>query len=37
MMDVGQRLLKRDGPLWHFYAKREVENLLNEVGSTAPG
>ena len=36
MMDVGQRLLRRDGPLWHFYTKRAVESLLNEVGSSAP-
>ena len=35
MMDIGQRLLKRDGPLWHFYTKRAVESLLNEVGSSA--
>jgi len=35
MMDVGQRLLKRVGPLWHFYAKDEVDKLLNEVGSNA--
>ena len=36
MADLGQRLLKRDGPLWHFYTRPEVENLLNEVSSSAP-
>ena len=37
MTDIGQRLMKRDGPVWHFYTKRDVESLLNEVGSGAPG
>ena len=31
MIDVGQRLLKRDGPIWNFYSKRDVEDLLSEV------
>ena len=31
MMDVGQRLLKRDGPILNFYSKRDVEDLLSEV------
>ena len=36
MMDLGQRLLRRDGPIWHFYSKRDVENLLSEAGSSVP-
>jgi hypothetical protein len=36
MTDLGQRLLKRDGPIWSFYTKRDVENLLNEVRSSSP-
>jgi hypothetical protein len=35
MLELGQRLLRRDGPLWHFYGKRDVENLLTEVSSGA--
>jgi hypothetical protein len=31
MTDIGQRLLKRDGPLWNFYDKSDVEALLSEV------
>ncbi len=33
MLELGQRLLRREGPLWHFYGKRDVENLLTEVNS----
>src|SRR5713226_6058388 len=29
MTDLGERLLRRDGPIWHFYTKRDVENLLS--------
>lgn len=36
MTDLGQRLLQRQGPIWNFYSKRDVENLLNEVGSSTP-
>lgn len=31
MADLGQRLLKRAGPLWHFYSKGDVENLLSQI------
>lgn len=31
MADAGARMLKRDGPLWNFYSKAEVENLLSEL------
>lgn len=31
VIDIGQRLLKRDGPIWNFYDKRSVEDLLSEV------
>ncbi|HYR22824.1 MAG TPA: hypothetical protein VEP30_07880 [Chthoniobacterales bacterium] len=36
MMDLGRRLLGRDGPIWNFYSKRDVESLFNEVASTVP-
>ncbi len=35
MTDLGQRLLKREGPLWNFYSKGDVENLLSEITSNA--
>src|SRR4051812_47992993 len=35
MLDLGQRLLRREGPIWHFYSKRDVENLLGEVSAPA--
>lgn len=31
MTDLGQRLLKRAGPVWNFYSKGDVENLLSEI------
>ena len=31
MMDLGQRLMRRDGPLWNFYSRRDVENLISEA------
>jgi hypothetical protein len=31
MTDLGQRLLKRAGPLWNFYSRLDVENLLGEI------
>lgn len=31
MTDLGQRLLRRNGPVWNFYSKRDVESLLTEV------
>ena len=31
MADLGQRLLKREGPLWNFYSKDDVEKLLSEI------
>ena len=33
MIDLGHRLLRRDGPLWNFYSKSDVEDLLGEVAS----
>jgi hypothetical protein len=36
MTTLGERLLKRDGALWNFYSKRNVETLLNEVSSSPP-
>ncbi|HWY39712.1 MAG TPA: hypothetical protein VNX27_02850 [Chthoniobacterales bacterium] len=35
MTDLGRRLLHRDGPLWNFYSKGDVENLLSEITSGA--
>ena len=34
MADAGARMLKRDGPLWNFYSKADVENLLSEISAT---
>jgi hypothetical protein len=34
MVEIGRRLLDRDGPVWNFYEKRDVEELLNQVGAT---
>jgi len=31
MANIGQRLLKRDGALWNFYSRSDVESLLAEV------
>ncbi len=31
MTDLGRRLLRRAGPVWNFYSKRDVEGLLGEV------
>jgi hypothetical protein len=36
MIDIGQRLLKREGPVWKFYDKGDVESLLNEISSGTP-
>jgi hypothetical protein len=34
MIDIGRRLLKRDGAAWNFYSKDEVEAVLSEISST---
>jgi len=31
MTDLGQRLLRRNGPAWNFYSKPDVESLLAEI------
>ncbi len=31
MTDLGQRLLRREGPLWNFYSKSDVESLVGEI------
>ena len=36
MADIGRRLLKRGGALWHFYSKADVETLGREVTGEAP-
>ena len=33
MLELGRRLLQREGPIWHFYSRADVENLLTEVES----
>jgi hypothetical protein len=35
MIDIGQRLLKRDGPLWNFYEKGDIEKLLSEISAAS--
>jgi hypothetical protein len=35
MKEIGGRLLKREGALWSFYSKRDVENLLSGITSSA--
>jgi hypothetical protein len=31
MLDLGERLLRRDGVIWDYYAKADVEKLMAEV------
>lgn len=31
MADLGRRLLLRDGPIWNFYSKHDVESLLGQI------
>jgi hypothetical protein len=35
MQRLGEKLLKRDGVIWDFYEKSDVEQLLAEVNATA--
>jgi len=35
MTDLGERLLQREGPLWNFYSKPDVESLLRDLSSSA--
>ena len=35
MSDLGERLLRREGALWNFYNKRDVESLLRDLSSSA--
>jgi hypothetical protein len=35
MADLGERLLRREGPIWNFYSKRDVETLLRDLSSSA--
>ena len=35
MSEIGQRLLKRDGPIWNFYGRAEVEALVSETSRGA--
>ena len=34
MPELGEKLLKRDGVIWDFYQKRDVEDLLAEVNAS---
>jgi len=36
MTDLGARLLRREGAIWNFYSKDDVESLLSEIASSAP-
>ena len=36
MIDLGERLLRREGVIWHFYGKRDVEALIDAATSDAP-
>jgi Sulfotransferase family len=31
MLDLGERLLKRQGPIWDYYSRSDVEKLMTEV------
>ena len=33
MVDLGRRLLLRDGSLWNFYSREDVSSLLDEISS----
>jgi hypothetical protein len=35
MTDLGERLLRRQGAIWNFYNKRDVESLLRDLSSSA--
>jgi hypothetical protein len=35
MQDLGDKLLKREGVIWDFYDKSDVENLLAEVNASS--
>ena len=35
MNELAKRLLNRDGPIWNFYTRHDVESLLREVVSSA--
>ncbi|PYK30527.1 MAG: hypothetical protein DME57_06695 [Verrucomicrobia bacterium] len=35
MSEIGQRLLKRDGPIWNFYGRAAVEALVSETSRGA--
>ena len=35
MQELGEKLLRREGVIWDFYAKRDVEKLLEEVNTSA--
>jgi hypothetical protein len=34
MADLGERLLRREGSIWNFYSKGDVESLLRDVSSS---
>ena len=35
MVELGERLLRREGPILHFYSKRDIETLLRDLSSSA--
>ena len=35
MAELGERLLGREGPIWNFYSKHNVESLLRDLSLNA--
>ena len=35
MLELGEKLLRRSGPIWDFYSKADVEKLLAEVNAAS--
>ena len=33
MLDLGERLLRREGPMWDYYKRSDVEQLMAEVSA----
>ena len=36
MLDLGERLLRREGVIWDFYARADVEKLMTEIRASGP-
>ena len=33
MLDLAERLLRREGPMWDYYKRSDVEQLMAEVSA----